>query len=140
RHASKTATLAAVSAAAAHDVIDAVPGGLDGVLAARGRTLSGGQAQRLRLVRALLADPEVLVLVEPTSAVDAHTEARIAAGIREARRGRTTIVVTNSPLLLGLADRVAFLRDGTVTAQDSHAVLMESNADYAKAVARGADG
>ncbi len=137
RPATERATLAALSAASAHDVIEAVPGGLSGHLAARGRTLSGGQAQRLRLARALLAEPEVLVLVEPTSAVDAHTEARIASGLREARRNRTTIVVSNSPLLLDLADRVLFLRDGRVDAEGTHAELLSASPAYASAVTRG---
>ena len=76
----------------------ALPDGLDAVVAERGREFSGGQQQRLRLARALLADPPVLVLVEPTSAVDAHTEARIAARLAAARAGRTTVVCTTSPL------------------------------------------
>ena len=74
---------------------------------ARARTLSGGQRQRVRLARALLAEPEVLILVDPTSAVDAHTEARIAERLRAARAGRTTVVLATSPLLLGRADTVA---------------------------------
>jgi ABC-type multidrug transport system fused ATPase/permease subunit len=137
RPATDRATLAALTAASAHDVVDAVPGGLGGHLAARGRTLSGGQAQRLRLARALLADPEVLILVEPTSAVDAHTEARIATGLRAARRNRTTVVVSNSPLLLDLADRVLFLRDGRVDAEGTHAELLAASPAYASAVTRG---
>ena len=86
------------------------PDGLDSEVAERGRTFSGGQRQRLVLARALLADPEVLVLVEPTRAVDAHTEARIAARLRAHRAGRTTVVTTTSPLMLDAADEVAFLR------------------------------
>lgn len=128
------ATIAALAAASAHDVLDAV--GLDGQLAARGRTLSGGQAQRVRLARALLADPEILVFVEPTSAVDAHTEAAIAAGLRAAREGRTTVVISNSPLLLDQADRVAFLRDGRVAAVGTHRELMTGSAEYSEAVSR----
>ena len=128
------ATLAAITAASAGDVLDAV--GLDGQLAARGRTLSGGQAQRVRLARALLADPDILILVEPTSAVDAHTEAAIAARLRTAREGRTTVVVSNSPLLLDQADRVAFLRDGRIAALGSHRNLMAASVDYAAAVSR----
>ena len=74
------------AAASATDVVDALPDGLDTEVAERGREFSGGQQQRLRLARALLADPPVLVLVEPTSAVDAHTEARIAARLRRRPR------------------------------------------------------
>jgi ABC-type multidrug transport system fused ATPase/permease subunit len=129
--------MAAMSATAAHDVLDSIPGGLHGHLAARGRSLSGGQAQRLRLARALLADPDVLVLVEPTSAVDAHTEARIARGLRESRRGRTTVVVTSSPLLLGMADKVAFLRDGQIAGVGTHAELLTASSEYAYVVSRG---
>lgn len=131
---SPEAALAALTAASAHDVLDAV--GLGGQLAARGRTLSGGQAQRVRLARALLADPEILVLVEPTSAVDAHTEAAIAARLRTARGGRTTVVISNSPLLLDQADRVVFLRDGRVAALGTHRDLMTSRPDYLAAVTR----
>lgn len=128
------AVMAAVSTAAARDVLDAI--GLDGPLAARGRTLSGGQAQRVRLVRALLADPEILILIEPTSAVDAHTEAAIAANLRTARPGRTTVVVSNSPLLLDQADVVAFLAGGKVAAQGTHRELIAASEAYAAAVAR----
>ena len=81
------------------------------MVAERGREFSGGQQQRLRLARALLADPPVLVLVEPTSAVDAHTEARIADRLAARAPGRTTVVCTTSPLVLDRADHVA-LRGG----------------------------
>ena len=75
-----------VGVANAYDVLDALPDGLDADVDERGRSFSGGQRQRLVLARALLADPEILVLVEPTSAVDAHTEARIARDLRRSRR------------------------------------------------------
>ena len=78
-----------------------------------------GQRQRVALARALLIDPEILVLVEPTSAVDAHTEARIAARLADVRRGRTTLVVTASPLVLDHVDEVAFVQDGVVRARGS---------------------
>src|SRR6185436_1721022 len=81
----------AIEVASAEDVVEALPERLDAVIDERGRSFSGGQRQRLALIRALLADPEILVLVEPTSAVDAHTEARIAARLREARAGQTTV-------------------------------------------------
>ncbi len=110
---------AALDAASADDIVDALPDGLDTVVAERGREFSGGQQQRLRLARALVADPETLVLVEPTSAVDAHTEARIAARLGLARAGRTTVVCTTSPLVLDQADEVAFVADGRVVA-DGH--------------------
>src|SRR5262249_26131901 len=78
----------ALSAASATDIVDGLSDGLGAMVAERGREFSGGQQQRLRLARALVADPPILVLVEPTSAVDAHTEARIAARLRAARAGR----------------------------------------------------
>ncbi|MFD8545297.1 ABC transporter transmembrane domain-containing protein [Streptomyces sp. NPDC059649] len=102
----------------------------------RGRSLSGGQRQRLALARSLVTDPEVLVLDEPTSAVDAHTEARIAAGLRKIRAGRTTVVLTSSPLLLDRADRVAFLHEGKVVAEAPHRELLHSHPAYRAVVTR----
>ncbi len=128
--------LAAIAVANAEDVLDSLPEGLDGHMEERGRSFSGGQRQRLVLARALLADAEILVLVEPTSAVDAHTEARIARRLRDARRGRTTVVVTGSPLVLDQADRVVFLEDGRVAATGTHRELLESSAAYRDVVAR----
>lgn len=117
--------LQAVLTADAQDVLDSVPGGLAGDLPEKGRSLSGGQRQRVALARALLTEPEILVLVEPTSAVDAHTEARIAERVAEARRGRTTLVVTASPLVLDHLDAVHLLDDaGRVVAQGTHAELL----------------
>jgi ABC-type multidrug transport system fused ATPase/permease subunit len=133
------ALLAALRVASAQDVLDALPGGVHGELTARGSSLSGGQAQRLRLARALLADPEILILVEPTSAVDAHTEARIAQRLRAHRAGRTTVVLTTSPLLLDACDRVVHLREGRVAAEGSHHELLAASAAYADAVTRGED-
>jgi ABC-type bacteriocin/lantibiotic exporter with double-glycine peptidase domain len=98
--------LAALDAASALDVVEALGDGLAAPLAELGRSLSGGQRQRLMLARALLFDPAVLVLVEPTSAVDAHTESRIATRLPSYRAGRTTVVFSNSPLMLAVADEV----------------------------------
>ncbi|MEU8190176.1 ABC transporter ATP-binding protein, partial [Micromonospora carbonacea] len=130
---------AALHAASAQDVADALPAGLDTPVGARARTLSGGQRQRVRLARALLAEPEVLILVDPTSAVDAHTEARIAQRLRAARAGRTTIVLATSPLLLGHADTVAHLSAGRVVATGTHADLLATDRGYRALVSR-ADG
>ncbi|TCO64907.1 ABC transporter transmembrane domain-containing protein [Actinocrispum wychmicini] len=96
----------ALWAADAMDVVDGLADGLDEELAERGRTLSGGQRQRMMLARALSADADVLVLDEPTSAVDAHTEARIVRRVAELRQGRTTVVFSQSPLWTNVADKV----------------------------------
>jgi ABC-type multidrug transport system fused ATPase/permease subunit len=127
----------AIAVANAEDVIDSLPEGLDAVIDERGRSFSGGQRQRLALARALLADPEILVLVEPTSAVDAHTEARIARRLREERAGRTTVVVTASPLVLDRADRVVLVEDGRVRASGGHRELLRENTRYREIVTRG---
>ncbi|WDZ85283.1 ABC transporter ATP-binding protein [Micromonospora cathayae] len=128
---------AALVAASATDIVDALPDGLDSPVAERGREFSGGQQQRLRLARTLVADPETLLLVEPTSAVDAHTEARIAARLGAARAGRTTLVCTTSPLLLGRADHVVFVVDGKVVAEGRHEELLATEPRYLATVSRG---
>jgi len=122
--------------AAAEDVYDALPGGWAGELEERGRGLSGGQRQRIVLARALAADPQVLVLVEPTSAVDAHTEARIAERLASYRRGRTTVVTTVSPLWLHHADDVVLLSDGRVVAAGTHEDLLAAEPGYRRVVVR----
>jgi ABC-type bacteriocin/lantibiotic exporter with double-glycine peptidase domain len=129
--------LAALSVASGDDVLEALPGGLDNEVEERGRAFSGGQRQRLALTRALLSDAETLVLVEPTSAVDAHTEARIAGRLTAARAGRTTVVMSASPLILDQADAVVYLRDGLVAATGTHARLMADDPDYRRTVVRG---
>jgi ABC-type multidrug transport system fused ATPase/permease subunit len=128
----------ALDTASAHDVLEALPEGLDTWVAERGRTFSGGQRQRLVLARALTLDPEVLVLVEPTSAVDAHTEARIASRLLDHRAGRTTVVTTSSPLLLDRVDEVALLVGGRVVATGRHADLL-ARSDYRAVVVRESD-
>lgn len=129
---------AALFAASAEDVLDTLDSGLDSVIEERGRSLSGGQRQRLILARALTADPEILVLVEPTSAVDAHTEARIAQRLAALRRGRTTVVMTPSPLVLEYADEVALLEGGQVTTVGTHRELLAHPA-YRRVVVRAED-
>ncbi|WP_103535111.1 ABC transporter ATP-binding protein [Streptomyces sp. SM11] len=105
----------------------------------RGRSLSGGQRQRLALARSLVTDPEALVLDEPTSAVDSHTEARVAAGIAKLRRGRTTVAFASSPLLLDAADRVVLVHAGTVVAVGDHRDLLRTEPRYRAVVTRETD-
>ncbi|GAA2075731.1 ABC transporter transmembrane domain-containing protein [Actinomadura alba] len=138
----------ALHASCAEDLVDMV--GPDAHVAEAGREFSGGQQQRLRLARALAADPDVLILVEPTSAVDAHTEARIAERLGKARnvprgggaRGadidRMTVVCTTSPLILDQADHVAYVENGSVVAEGVHRDLLQTHPGYAATVTRGA--
>ncbi|UWE09696.1 ABC transporter transmembrane domain-containing protein [Actinacidiphila bryophytorum] len=142
----------ALAAAQCGDVLDALaqsladPGGDAGqsdpmraTITERGRSLSGGQRQRLALARSLVADPEVLVLDEPTSAVDAHTEARIARALGAVRAGRTTVVLTSSPLVLDRADQVVFVDDGTAVAAGTHHDLLRTDPRYRAVVTREPD-
>jgi ABC-type multidrug transport system fused ATPase/permease subunit len=135
--------LDALAVASGEDVLEALADGLDSEVEERGRSFSGGQRQRLALTRALLAEAPTLVLVEPTSAVDAHTETRIAARLAEFRAGQTTVVMTASPLVLDRADRVVLLDEGRVVAEGTHHELMhrgdEASAAYRAVVVRGAD-
>jgi ABC-type multidrug transport system fused ATPase/permease subunit len=133
----------AVETASADDVLDALIDSSPDVsdpmrarITERGRSLSGGQRQRLALARSLIADPPILVLDEPTSAVDSHTEARIAGALRSARAGRTTVILTNSPLVLDQADTVALVLDGIVAATGRHRELLRSSAAYRSVVTR----
>jgi len=129
----------AVHTAAAEDVLEALPGGLDAPVEERGRSFSGGQRQRLTLARALTADPDVLVLVEPTSAVDAHTEARVARRLAVHRAGRSTLVVTASPLLLEHVDHVLFVEHGRLAAEGTHHDLLRTHEGYRQTVTRGVE-
>jgi ABC-type multidrug transport system fused ATPase/permease subunit len=126
----------ALHTAAAEDVFEALPGGWQGRIDERARGLSGGQRQRLILARALGLDPEILVLVEPTSAVDAHTEALIAGRLSAHRSGRTTIVMSASPLLLHYADQVAFMQNSKITAVGTHESLLADSEAYRQVVMR----
>ncbi|MYQ80482.1 MULTISPECIES: ABC transporter transmembrane domain-containing protein [unclassified Streptomyces] len=143
----KVEAAAALSAAQCDDVLAALAQAspepdcepLDTRITERGRSLSGGQRQRLALARSLLTDPDTLVLDEPTSAVDSHTEARVAAGVKELRTDRTTVVFSSSPLLLDLADRVALVHGGTVVAVGTHRELMRTEERYRTVVTRETD-
>ncbi|MDX3061833.1 MULTISPECIES: ABC transporter ATP-binding protein [Streptomyces] len=126
----------AVEASMLTDVVALHREGLDHIVRDRGANLSGGQRQRLSLARALAADTEVLVLHDPTTAVDAVTEQLIARNIAKMRRGRTTVVITSSPAVLDAADRVLVLDDGVITAEDTHRNLLATDEAYCVAVAR----
>ncbi|MET8962465.1 ABC transporter ATP-binding protein [Streptomyces sp. NPDC004074] len=134
---------AALAAAQCGDVLDALTQGspaaddpMDTRITERGRSLSGGQRQRLALARSLITDPQVLVLDEPTSAVDSHTEARIAEGLRTLRANRTTVVFTSSPLVLDRADRVVLVHEGRVAAVGPHRELVQDDPRYRAVVTR----
>ncbi|MGW2420947.1 ABC transporter transmembrane domain-containing protein [Streptomyces sp. NPDC001709] len=136
----------ALAAAQCDDVLEALVQGslgaadpMDARITERGRSLSGGQRQRLALARSLITDPEVLVLDEPTSAVDSHTEARIADGLHRLRSGRTTVVFTSSPLLLDRADRVVLVHESEVVAVGVHRELIDSEPRYRAVITRETD-
>lgn len=136
--------LAALEAADANDVLTSLDAGLAGMITEKGRSLSGGQRQRVALARALLTEAPALVLISPTSALDSHTEARVAQRIRSARAGRTTVVVTESPLVLAACDEVVLLDgEGRERARATHRDLLsragagdEAAAAYRRIVAR----
>ena len=118
---------AAARAAQAHDFILELPHGYDTVVGERGFTLSGGQRQRVAIARALLIDPRILVLDDATASVDATTEARIRAGLREVMRGRTTIIIAHRLSTIALADEIAVLEQGRVAARGTQADLLEES-------------
>lgn len=128
--------LRALEASSAMDILDALEDGLGTLVEERGRSFSGGQRQRLSLARALLTETELLILVEPTSAVDTHTEGRIAARLAEVRRGRTTLIATTSPLVLEKMDLVYVIVDGKVVDQGTHQSLLTNSAPYRQIVLR----
>jgi ABC-type multidrug transport system fused ATPase/permease subunit len=131
--------LRVIEQASAEDVLDALDNGLDTTVEERGRSFSGGQRQRLALARVLHLDPEFLVLVEPTSAVDTHTEGRIASRLREARGDHGTVVATTSPLLLERSDVVCFVAGGVVVARGRHDELLDGVPAYRALILRGND-
>ncbi|MFJ6551382.1 ABC transporter ATP-binding protein [Streptomyces luteogriseus] len=126
----------AVEASMLTDVVALHREGLDYGVRDRGANLSGGQRQRLSLARALAADTDILVLHDPTTAVDAVTEQLVARNVAKLRRSRTTIVITSSPAFLDAADRVLILDAGTITAEDTHRNLLARDQNYCSAVAR----
>jgi ABC-type multidrug transport system fused ATPase/permease subunit len=118
---------AAARAAQAHEFVLELPHGYDTVVGERGITLSGGQRQRIAIARALLIDPRILILDDATASVDATTEAKIRAGLREVMRGRTTIIIAHRLSTIALADEIVVLDRGRITARGTQAELLETS-------------
>jgi ABC-type multidrug transport system fused ATPase/permease subunit len=138
KHSGRVSIETALTTASADDILDSLDGvGRTAEIIERGRTLSGGQRQRLALARSLYVDPWVLILDEPTSAVDAHSEARIAARIRDLRHGKTTVIFSSSPLILDTASKVVLLVENKVVATGTHQELLRTNQIYRAMVVRG---
>jgi len=128
--ADEAAVEAALTAAQARFAYD-LPWGLDTRIGEQGMALSGGQRQRIALARAILAGPDVLILDDPLSALDVHTEERVTRALHEILAGATALVVAHRPSTVALADTVALLSGGVIAATGSHRHLLASNAEYA---------
>ena len=111
--------------AQADEFIRELPDGYDTVIGERGITLSGGQRQRIAIARALIVDPRILILDDATASVDATTEARIRLGLREAMKGRTTLIVAHRLSTIALADELVVLDRGRIVARGTHEELLE---------------
>jgi ABC-type multidrug transport system fused ATPase/permease subunit len=116
--------------AQAHEFIEKLPNGYDTVIGERGITLSGGQRQRVAIARALIVDPRILILDDATASVDATTEAHIRLGLREAMRGRTTIIIAHRLSTIALADEMIVLERGRVVARGTHDELIGTSPVY----------
>ena len=113
--------------AQAHEFVAALPEGYDTVIGERGITLSGGQRQRITIARALVVDPRILILDDATASVDATTESKIRDGLREAMRGRTTIIIAHRLSTIALADEIVVLDDGRVVFHGTQAEAREND-------------
>jgi ATP-binding cassette subfamily B protein len=129
-HATRDEIEQAARIAAAHEFIIQLPKGYDTLLGEGGKDLSGGQRQRLAIARALLLNPAILLLDDPTAAVDPETEEEILAAIENAMRGRTTFIVANRISTLRRANRIIVLEDGRIVQTGSHDELMRVNGPY----------
>jgi ATP-binding cassette subfamily B protein len=116
--------------AGAEEFVERLPEGYETMLGERGYSLSGGQRQRIAIARAILADPQVLILDDATSAVDATKEHEIRASLAQVMRGRTTLVIAHRPATIALADRVAVVERGRVVDEGTHAELLDRSPRY----------
>jgi ABC-type multidrug transport system fused ATPase/permease subunit len=116
--------------AQAHEFVAELPQGYDTVVGERGITLSGGQRQRIAIARALILNPRILILDDATASVDATTEARIRLGLREAMKGRTTLIVAHRLSTISLADELVVVDRGRIAGRGTHDELLETNAVY----------
>ncbi|HKU59498.1 MAG TPA: ABC transporter ATP-binding protein [Gaiellaceae bacterium] len=128
--ASDTAVMRATRLAGADEFVEELPEGYETLLGERGFSLSGGQRQRIAIARAILADPNVLILDDATSAVDATKEHEIRAALAEVMAGRTTLVIAHRPATIALAERVAVIEDGRVVEQGTHEELVARSPRY----------
>jgi ATP-binding cassette subfamily B protein/subfamily B ATP-binding cassette protein MsbA len=131
-HASRREIEAAARAANAHSFVERLPDGYDTVVGERGATLSGGERQRISVARAFLKDAPILILDEPTSAVDAQTEALLLQAMERLTRGRATIVIAHRMSTVARADCIVVLDRGAIVESGTHAELVRGGGVYAR--------
>src|SRR5262249_1712743 len=124
--------VAAAVAADAHEFIVALPEGYHTRIGQRGRLLSGGQRQRIAIARAMIRDAPLLILDEPTTGLDAHASARLAAPLRRLMAGRTTIVISHHLATVTDVDHIIYLDHGHITETGTHHQLLARDGSYAQ--------